>query len=791
MRDWSLAAGDPLCLTLAADARLSIPDYLNDHSWELSILGGGEPPALSLHTTYGLRAKAMRIFSRFSENGKTVSDPSAFTLPPIVRRFYPNFLILDYSPLKNIDVTTEYWVPQSNALSSRVSIANKTSSTRKIRLEVCALLAPIEGQTMTATQMQMVNVLAGQTGGLFPVLFLTGGPGPGSGPHPSLFLDLELGPGAARQLTWVQAATGNLQSSFDLARQTSARPWEAEKARLELLNSSQTIDIQTGDKDWDAAFALSQSAAFRLFFPPDTHLPCPSIVSTRGPDHGYSPKGDGTDYPTSWNGQTPFDSYYISSVLPASEAAQDLLENFLAVQSEDGEIDGKPGLAGQRGHYVAAPLLASLAWKLYEKSEDQNFLSEVFPKLHKFFWSWFSPEYDEDRDGLPQWKHILQTGFDDHPLFDAWHEWSLGVNITQVHSPALEAMLYHEAACLIKMAEQLGRHDALTLLHEQAAKLRQSIESTWQPRTGLYHYRDRATGLSLAGKVLVKQQGSGTISPKLKFEQPIRLLIEVRTNSPAVKRPEIRIHQYSTKSADEVVQSGDYQWHNRGSVFTTKNVFSRLAKISVRGLEEQDTVVISTLDFTTEDHTLFIPLWAGIPDEQHAQIMIGRALRDASRFHRPYGVPACAAVPSTQPEAEAVSQAVHLPWNLFVGEGLLHYGYRSDAARLVAHLMTGIIQSLKQNRAFYARYHAENGSGMGERNSLSGLAPVDLFLRVLGVEILSATRVKLEGENPFPWDVTIHFRGLKVIRGQEKTEVIFANGKSVTVTDIEPVVVSL
>jgi hypothetical protein len=277
----------------------------------------------------------------------------------------------------------------------------------------------------------------------------------------------------------------------------------------------------------------------------------------------------------------------------------------------------------------------------------------------------------------------------------------------------------------------------------------------------------------------------------LKFEQPIRLLIEVHTSSPAAKRPEIRLHQYSTKAADEVVKSGDYQWHNRGSVFTTKNVFSRLAKIVVRGLEEQDTVVISTLDFTTEDHTLFMPLWAGIPDEQHAQIMIGRALRDASRFHRPYGLPACASVPSTQPEAEAVSQAVHLPWNLFVGEGLLRYGYRSDAARLVAHLMTGIIQNLKQNRAFYARYHAENGSGMGERNSLSGLAPVDLFLRTLGVEVLSGTRLKLEGDNPFPWDVTIRFRGLKVVRGLEKTEVVFANGKSVMVTDREPVIVSV
>jgi hypothetical protein len=178
---------------------------------------------------------------------------------------------------------------------------------------------------MTSTQTQMVNVLAGQTGGLFSVLFMTGGPAPGSGPYPSLFLDLDLGPGATRTLTWVQAATDNLQSSFDLARQSSARPWEAEKARLELLNSSQTVDIRTGDKDWDAALALSQSAAFGLFFPADIHLPCASVVSARGPDNGYSPKGDGSDYPASGTVKLR-SAYYLFQRVACWETVQDLLE---------------------------------------------------------------------------------------------------------------------------------------------------------------------------------------------------------------------------------------------------------------------------------------------------------------------------------------------------------------------------------------------------------------------------------------------------------------------------------
>jgi hypothetical protein len=265
----------------------------------------------------------------------------------------------------------------------------------------------------------------------------------------------------------------------------------------------------------------------------------------------------------------------------------------------------------------------------------------------------------------------------------------------------------------------------------------------------------------------------------------------VQTQNPALKRPEIRIHQYATKPPDEVIQSGDYQWRNGGSVYTTKGVFSKLAKVVVRDLAAEDVVTIKTLDFTTEDHTLFMPLWAGVPDAHHAQVMIGRALLDAGRFYRPYGVPACPLLASVSPEAEAIAQSVHLPWNLLICEGLLRYGFQADAARLFVHNMTAMIQNLKQDRAFHARYHAELGTGIGERNPLSGLAPVGLFLKILGVEILCATRVRIAGANPFPWDVTVEYRGLKVVRGQQQTDVIFANGKSVTVTTTEPTLVEL
>jgi hypothetical protein len=132
-----------------------------------------------------------------------------------------------------------------------------------------------------------------------------------------------------------------------------------------------------------------------------------------------------------------------------------------------------------------------------------------------------------------------------------------------------------------------------------------------------------------------------------------------------------------------------------------------------------------------------------------------------------------------------------LPWNQLIGEGLLAYGFRNEAARLTVHLMNGVIQSLKQSHAFYERYHAETGSGIGERGALTGLAPVGLFMQALGVTVISPTVVRLEGSNPFAWPVTILYKGLKVQRGLDATEVVFPNGQVVKVTDPAPCVVSL
>jgi hypothetical protein len=791
MRDWSLRPGDPLSLTLAADFRLSKPDYVNDHIWELEI-GGGEPAGLAIHTTYGLRARLMRLFYRFGELGKTIIHPAEFSASPYLRKFYPNFLWLECSPFEGLEGTVEYWVPESHALAGRLTLNNRTTFARKITIDLCGMLIPMEGQPLKESQQQMVNVLSGQTGGLFPVLFMTGAPQVGSGPHPSLTLALDFDPGSSRQVSWAIASTASVEASFDLARRAAGRSWEAERARIELLDVGDTLDIHTGDVDWDAALAFSQRAALGLFFAPDPHLTYPSFVEARQPDHGFSYNGDGSDYPPGWSGQTPLESYYLADVLPAApELMRGLISNFLSTQTEDGSMDHKPGIAGQRGKLSAAPMLSSLTWKYFQQTGDKTFLGEAFPGLLAFFRNWLSPQHDPDRDGLPSWDHVLQTGFEDNPLFDVWHPWSQGADISKIHDPMLEAMLFREAQSLVHIAGQLDRNGEVAELREEAEKLKASVEAAWDARAALYSYRDRTTQICQTGKLIVKHKGPGDLRPKLEFEQPVRLLIELQTKNPAAVLPMIEISDLVTKGRGnaEVIGEGQFQRKSGGFAATSQRVFKKIGRISIKGLDKQDQVVIQTVNMAGEDITLFTPLWAHIPDSQRAQVMISRSLNEAEYFGRPFGIPALPSLPD--PEAEAVAMSIHLPWNILIGEGLLAYELRNEAARLAVHLMNAVIQSLKQNHTFYHCYHAELGNGLGERGALDGLAPVGFFLQTLGVTILSDERVRLEGKNPFAWPVTIFYKGLKVARGLDNTEITFRNGKTITITDHNPLIVSM
>ncbi|MEW5868941.1 MAG: hypothetical protein AB1894_06670 [Chloroflexota bacterium] len=792
MRDWNLKPGEPLSLTLTSDIRLGSTDFTNDQIWELA-LSDSTPPALALQTTYGLRARALRLFPSFTEGEETRIDPATFIKGPVFHRIFTNFIQVAFTPFGDIDVIAEYWVPQAQGLAGRFRLQNSSKSTRHIQFSWVAQLSPTEGQRMAPLVHQATTLLAGQTDGIFPVVFFTGGFNSSTGPYPALTLSLDIPPGSEKQLTWGHAASSELDKSIESARKLAAQNWEAGLTYLEMLNAG-SLEIHTGEPDWDAAFMLAQKLALGLYVGPTPNLPHPSFVQTRLPDQGFSLRGDGSDYSPLWNGQTPLEACYLADLtLPAApHLAKGLLNNFLATQDDTGFADWKPGLAGQRSRLIATPLLANLAWRIYQATEDQQFLENTFAGLLHFVQAWFTPEHDRDGDGLPEWDHPMQANMEDHPIYAHWHEWALGVDISTVENPTLCALLYRECQSLIKIATLLERKETLPAIEALADNLKTAVETAWNETDSFYFDWDRDTHLSMPSEWLGEQVGSGTLVTQRQFSQPVRLQLQIHAPEDARPHPLIFIHGTSSTGNNRIERLGDddFHWHPGRGRLTGDYIYTAIEKIEVQKLNPDERLSIFTVGATHFYHTNLLPLWAGIPSPEHASLLVENTITNQQLFWRRFGIPTCPK-PGEHAEAIQACSTIQLPWNTLIGEGLVQYGYRQVAAELLIRLMSAVIQSLKQDRAFRRTYHADSGHGQGERNALSGLAPLGLFLEVLGVRPISPHRVALAGFNPFPWPVTVKYRGLTVLRQKDKTIVIFPDGQTVTISDPAPRIVSL
>ncbi len=776
MRTWKLTAGEPLHLALSADARLGPTDYADDITWDLS-LGGGEPSAVSLRTTFGLRARWMQIFPVFFRAGQTIHDPAVFHRAPHLARFYPNYLEVQYAPYEGIEVRAEYRAAGSQVVAGRMTITNKSVLPHNLRLDLAGVLNPLGfGEGMAALPMGLGMALQGRSDGISVVCFVSGGPQPSKGPYPGLSQQFELYPGASVETHWAVAARTLSEEAYDLAQAAANRSWEAELARIEVRNTADLLDVTTGSPDWDAALALGQRAAAGLLLANPQQLPATSFVLTRRIDQGASARGDGSDYPYLWAGQTALDSWYLASLLPGLPGfAEGLVRNFLVAPGQE-PVDFRPGLGGQRTRYLVQPLLASLALR----SSSQAFLEEAFPVLVAAYRAWLSPEHDYDDDGLPEWEHPIQTGLESSPLYDRWTASSQGVDIPWVESPALGALLYREGLGLAKMASRLGYSEDRAWLEEEAERVRQAVAETWDKRARLYRYRDGLTHASHKGKDLGAFRGSGQFAVRRKPSEPARLIIQVEASSENTRAVVGAISGLDAdgQPIEEQFSPRDFTWSFSRARATTRLVFSQVDGLEINGLVAGDRARLLVPDFTSQDISLFLPLWAAMPSEAQVKALVEKHL--TTRYLQTYGMPLCP--PDRRPPEPPELACVAMPWNALIGEGLLVAGFRPAAANLVERLMLAVVNSLKEGRGFRQYYHAVTGQGVGERDHLWGLPPLGLFLRAAGLESISPSEVIVRGFNPFPWPITVKYQRITITREGERTTLAMPGKLPVIVT---------
>jgi hypothetical protein len=99
-----------------------------------------------------------------------------------------------------------------------------------------------------------------------------------------------------------------------------------------------------------------------------------------------------------------------------------------------------------------------------------------------------------------------------------------------------------------------------------------------------------------------------------------------------------------------------------------------------------------------------------------------------------------------------------------------------------------MLHTLKNDKCFREAYNSDKLEGLGEKDYLWGVAPVHLFLRAVGLRLLTPRRIFVEGHNPFPWPVSVRWKGVSVTKesGSATTRVSFPSGQQVVVTDETP-----
>lgn len=775
LRRWQIESP----LKLAADARLRQTDYSDDQVWEL-VLGKGESAALQLQTRYGGRVGLASIVPMWSHDGRPIYQAQAFQTPPIVTSLAPGYIELEATLTAYLNLKAVYWAMESHAVGALFSIHNSSETAIEIHLDLVGFVGS-GGKEQKVRPVAFgesgdIILSLGKIGNLQPAVVLEGKHTgiDASSASAKIGQTIKIEAGQTTTVRFVHAGRTTLNESIALAQKWLQTAWNS---HFEQIQVAAIPTIETGDDVLDQVLALSYQALVEAFLKPTVSLPNSSFVATRNSGHGFH---DGHTADRGWNGQAPTLAYLtalgIASVNPG--LAQGIIHNYLAVQQPNGWIDGKPGLGGQKQGVLCLPILARLAWGIFQYTEDAAFLSESFPKLQRFFERWLQPDLDHDGDGLPEWQSESQTGYVFTPTFAAWQAWGQGADIRLLEAPDLAAYLLSEARSLKEIAYYLRDTKAEEKLNGQVERLKNTLDSLWNAEQGRYTYRDRDSHQTTTSKIIIHDaKGMDELLPAESISPPNRLIIRVEGGVNLVPRMTLKLDGLDANGQDisETGTGEQFVWATGRGVYTSQQVFSQIDRVQFEGLSRVYRVDVHTVDTTRLDLHTLLPLWAGIEQPERSKALLN--ILTSERFWRQSGVTINAANDANfDPSNAEGSGGVWPYWATLMGETLIELGEMERASDLLQRLLTTQAAVFLQQGYFSEFYHSDMAKGLGEPDHLAGIAPLYLFMRVMGVRIISSKKVWVGGR--FTWEspVVIDQHGVRVERSHKGTRIEFPSG---------------
>ena len=160
-----------------------------------------------------------------------------------------------------------------------------------------------------------------------------------------------------------------------------------------------------------------------------------------------------------------------------------LAEDFVVALCESQEPDGKiPRFVcatWNRPGESQPPLIAWSAWTLYERFGNKELIRSCYEPLCRMVEWWFSKR-DRDGDGVAEYEHALESGWDNSPRFDKG----------RIAGVDLNAYLNREMRILAKMAPVIGReHEAPDWDNRADEHARRLMDRLFDREDGLFYDR--------------------------------------------------------------------------------------------------------------------------------------------------------------------------------------------------------------------------------------------------------------------------------------------------------------
>lgn len=787
IRRQNIDASAPFEYCLAADARSSRTDYCDDQVWSLR-LGARDEAALAFQTQFGGRAGLVSLVPMFRKADRLVYQAQTYAQKPVITYFAPNFLQVEAAPTTDLALAARFWAMESRAAGGEFALTNTSAETIKLQLELF-------GHVVINNRNLRLNVLTlgdgtlalhlGQIGEINPVVALEGAETEIYGVRinsPKIGRILDLQPAETARVPFVAAGLADMRDSFSLAMHWMSRPWDRHFERID-NDAAAVPKISSGNADWDRLIDLSYAHLVKAFLRPTEHFPHSSFVANRAGDRGWSRRGDGGDHIRAWAGQNPTLAYLAACAVASvdGELAKGVIRNYLATQDPDGFIDRQPGLGGQRQGLLMMPLLARLSWSVYQATDDQEFLAEVYPALVAFFGRWLQSDMDADDDGAPEWLAERQMGYIAFPTFGRGQYWAQGADIRQMETPDLLGYLISEADALCAIAAALGEAESVEVLSKQLAMMESSLEEFWHD--GRYRYRERDSHLT-SGAVELLQAGAGDQAHEIErtLSQPARVVVRVVGGVSQRPRITLELDGRDASGIERALKAdvNEFEWQNRQGVYTTAMPFSHVNRIHVVGLSRVYKVYAATIDSSRLDINALLPLFCGRLPPERSAALVELAL-DEARFLRSNGLTMVSASDRNfDPSNARGGGGIWMFWLSLVGEGMVRAGFRAEATTVVKRVLEGLRRVLAREGKLSQFYHSDEAKGYGEDHHIGGIVPLKLLSDVLGVSIVAADRVWVGGEFTWGAPISVEQHGLTVERDAEETRIKFPSGHSET-----------